>query len=354
MKSLKEYLELAVQSGASDVFLVAGSPVSHKLEGQIVPMDDEKIFPPHTRQLISEIYQMAEKPMDEYIAGGDDDFSFAVPGLARFRVNTYRQRGSMAAVIRIVSFEIPDWQELNIPEEVMKLADVSSGMVLFTGTAGSGKSTTQACLIDRINKNQHCHIITLEDPIEFLHRNQGSIVSQREIAVDTADYLSALRACLRQSPDVIQLGEMRDHETIKTAMTAAETGHLLMATLHTSGAVSSIDRVIDAFPANQQSQIRTQLAAVLHTVVSQQLLPDVDGNMVPAFEIMHVNSAIRNMIRENKGHQIDMAIASGGSEGMISMDQSIISLYQQGKISYQTALDYADNPEQLQRRLGTL
>ena len=354
MKSLKEYLELAVQDGASDIFLIAGSAVSQKLEGQIVPMEDEKIFPPQTKQLISEIYELAEKSMDEYMATGDDDFSFAVPGLARFRVNTYRQRGSLAAVIRIVSFEIPDWQEMNIPEEVMNLADVSSGMILFTGTAGSGKSTTQACLIDRINKTKNCHIITLEDPIEFLHRNQGSIVSQREIAVDTADYLSALRACLRQSPDVIQLGEMRDHETIKTAMTAAETGHLLMATLHTNGAVSSIDRVIDAFPANQQSQIRSQLAGVLHTVVSQQLLPDIDGNMVPAFEIMHVNSAIRNMIRENKGHQIDMAIASGGAEGMISMDQSIINLYQQGRISYQTAMDYAENPEQLQRRLGTI
>ena len=354
MKTLKEYLELAVQNGASDIFLVAGSAVSQKLEGRIVPMDEEKIFPPQTKQLISEIYQLAEKSMDDYLAAGDDDFSFAVPGLARFRVNTYRQRGSMAAVIRIVSFEIPDWQELNIPEEVMKLADVSSGMILFTGTAGSGKSTTQACIIDRINKSQHYHIITLEDPIEFLHRNQGSIVSQREIAVDTADYLSALRACLRQSPDVIQLGEMRDHETIRTAMTAAETGHLLMATLHTSGAVSSIDRVIDAFPANQQSQIRTQLAGVLHTVVSQQLLPDVDGNMVPAFEIMHVNSAIRNLIRENKGHQIDMAITAGGAEGMISMDQSIINLYQQGRITYQTALDYSENPEQLQRRLGAI
>ncbi|MBR6584588.1 MAG: PilT/PilU family type 4a pilus ATPase [Firmicutes bacterium] len=354
MKSLKEYLELAVQDGASDIFLIAGSAVSQKLEGQIVPMEDEKIFPPQTKQLISEIYELAEKSMDEYMATGDDDFSFAVSGLARFRVNTYRQRGSLAAVIRIVSFEIPDWQEMNIPEEVMNLADVSSGMILFTGTAGSGKSTTQACLIDRINKTKNCHIITLEDPIEFLHRNQGSIVSQREIAVDTADYLSALRACLRQSPDVIQLGEMRDHETIKTAMTAAETGHLLMATLHTNGAVSSIDRVIDAFPANQQSQIRSQLAGVLHTVVSQQLLPDIDGNMVPAFEIMHVNSAIRNMIRENKGHQIDMAIASGGAEGMISMDQSIINLYQQGRISYQTAMDYAENPEQLQRRLGTI
>lgn len=224
-------------------------------------------------------------------------------------------------------------------------------MILFTGTAGSGKSTTQACIIDRINKNYSRHIITLEDPIEYLHRNQNSIVSQREIAVDTPDYLSALRACLRQSPDVIQLGEMRDLETIRTAMTAAETGHLLMATLHTKGAVNSIDRIIDTFPGNQQDQIRVQLSLVLRTVVSQQLLPGLDGNMVPAFEIMHVDNAIRNMIRENKNHQIDMAIASGGQKGMISMDQSIAELYSNGKISRETALEYCDNREQMERRL---
>ncbi|MBR7149589.1 MAG: Flp pilus assembly complex ATPase component TadA, partial [Oscillospiraceae bacterium] len=195
------------------------------------------------------------------------------------------------------------------------------------------------------------HIITLEDPIEYLHRNRSSIVSQREIAIDTTDYLSALRACLRQAPDVILLGEMRDAETIRTAMTAAETGHTLIATLHTKGAVNTIDRIVDAFPSTQQTQIRVQLAQVLHTVVSQQLLPDVHGGLVPAYEIMHINSAIRALIRDNNTHQIDNAIAAGAREGMISMDQSILALYRAGEISSQTALDYAVNPEQMRRAL---
>ncbi|MBQ4649577.1 MAG: PilT/PilU family type 4a pilus ATPase [Firmicutes bacterium] len=351
MAELMKYLQQAVEHEASDIFIVAGGPVHEKREGQLVAMGDEKLMPDNTRELIGQIYQMAGRSIDIFEEAGDDDFSFAVPGMARFRVNAYRQRGSMAAVIRVVSFDIPDWREYNLPGEVMDLASETNGMILFTGTAGSGKSTTQACIIDRINHNRSCHIITLEDPIEFLHRNNKSIVSQREIAVDTPDYLSALRACLRQAPDVIQLGEMRDLETIRTAMTAAETGHLLFATLHTRGAVNSIDRVIDAFPAGQQDQIRVQLSMILRTVVSQQLIPDVDGNMIPAFEIMHVNSAIRNMIRDNKSHQIDMAIAAGGDEGMISMDQYIAGLYEAGKITRQTALEYADNPEQMERRL---
>ena len=352
MATLMDYLKKAVEDQASDLFIVSGAPVSEKLEGVICFISEEKILPPQSKELLTEIYALANRSMDEYIRIGDDDFSFSVAGLARFRVNTYMQRGSMAAVIRVVSFDIPDYKALGIPENVMKLAESDYGMILVTGTAGSGKSTTQACIVDRINQTQSCHIITLEDPIEFLHRNQKSIVSQREIAVDTTDYLSALRACLRQAPDVIQLGEMRDLETIRTAMTAAETGHLLIGTMHTRGAVNSIDRVVDAFPANQQDQIRIQLSTVLRTVVSQQLLPGSDGNMVAAFEIMHVNSAIRNMIRENKGHQIDMAISSGAAEGMISMDQSILALYKEGKITKETALEYADNPEQMQRRLN--
>ncbi|MDE6108287.1 MAG: PilT/PilU family type 4a pilus ATPase, partial [Oscillospiraceae bacterium] len=271
--------------------------------------------------------------------------------LARFRVNAYYQRGSMAAVVRVVAFDIPSYLELNIPKEVMDLTDVQHGMILVTGTAGSGKSTTQACLIDRINRTREGHIITLEDPIEYLHRNQRSIVSQREIATDTKDYLSALRACLRQATDVILLGEMRDHETIRTAMTAAETGHLLIATLHTKGAVNTIDWIVDSFPPQQQGQIRTQLGMVLDTVVSQQLLPDVTGELVPAFEIMHINPAIRSMIRDSKTHQIDSAIAAGAAEGMISMDQSILDLFQRGRITPDTALLYADNPEQLRRKM---
>ncbi len=272
-------------------------------------------------------------------------------GLARFRVNTYRQRGSMASVIRIVHFEIPDWREIGIPEAVVDLSKLKNGMVLVTGTAGSGKSTTLACIIEEINKNRDCHIITLEDPIEFLHRNNKSIVSQREIAIDTSDALSGLRACLRQAPDVIQLGEMRDKETISTAMTAAETGHLLLATLHTKDAVNTIDRIIDTFPSEQQSQIRIQLGGVLQTVVCQQLLPAADGGRVPAFEIMHMTNAVKNLIREGKTHQIDNVIASGAAEGMVSMDQSIYELWKAGRITAETAVAYATNPEQIRRRI---
>jgi len=351
MMTLMDYLTRAAQEGASDLFIVPGAPVSMKAEGQLVPIGDEKVMPSLGDALVGELYARAGREMDGFRRTGDDDFSFSVPGLARFRVNTYRQRGSSAAVIRVVAFTIPDWRELHIPRQVMDLSELSGGMVLVTGTAGSGKSTTQACIIDRINRQRACHIITLEDPIEFLHRNQKSIVSQREIAVDTTDCLSALRACLRQAPDVIQLGEMRDLETIRTAMTAAETGHLLFATLHTKGAVNTIDRIIDAFPANQQAQIRIQLSAVLRTVVSQQLLPDVNGALVPAFEIMNMNSAIRSMIRDCKSHQIAAAIASGGAEGMVSMDQSILRLLRDGSITEEIALEYADNPEQLLRCL---
>lgn len=347
---LMDYLKRAVQDGASDLFIVAGGAISYKLDGRILPLSTERVFPQETERLIDDIYQAAARPMEQYLFSGDDDFSFSVPGLARFRVNTYRQRGSLAAVVRIVSFEIPDYHTLGIPESVMELADVRSGMILVSGTAGSGKSTTQACIIDRINRTRDAHIITLEDPIEFLHRDQRSIVSQREIAIDTADYLSALRACLRQAPDVILLGEMRDYETIRTAMTAAETGHLVIATLHTKGAVNTIDRVIDSFPSTQQEQVRIQLAAVLHSVVSQQLLPDAGGGLVPAMELMHMNGAIRNMIRDCKNYQINNVIQTSLSEGMFPMDQSILELADREIITHETALLYAENPEQMRRR----
>ena len=348
---LMNYLQKAVSDQASDIFIVAGGPVCQKVEGRIAQVDDEKLLPPQTQLLIEQIYELAKRPIDRYLETGDDDFSFAVPGLARFRVNAYRQRNSMAAVVRVVSFDIPNWQNIHIPQNVMDLANVKSGMVLFTGTAGCGKSTTQACLIDQINQTRNCHIITLEDPIEYLHRNQKSIVSQREIAIDTSDYLSALRACLRQAPDVILLGEMRDAATIRTAITAAETGHMVIATMHTKGAVNAIDRIIDSFDSTQQGQIRFLLAAVLRTVVSQQMLPGADGNMVPAFEIMHVNSAVRGMIRDCKNHQIPNAITAGRAEGMISMDQAISNHYRNGLISKETAINYADKPEQRLRSL---
>lgn len=351
MAELMESLKRAVADQASDLFLVAGGPVSEKLEGHIRPIGEERLLPPDTKNMISQLYALAGRSMDAYLDRGDDDFSFAVAGLARFRVNAYRQRGSLAAVVRVVSFDIPDWQAIHIPQQVMDLAETNHGMILVTGTAGSGKSTTQACIIDRINRTRDCHIITLEDPIEFLHRNQRSIVSQREIAVDTEDYLSALRACLRQAPDVILLGEMRDAETIRTALTAAETGHTLLATLHTKGAVNAIDRIVDSFSGSHQAQIRVMLSLVLQTVVSQQMLPDKWGGVVPAFEIMHINSAIRGMIRDNKNHQINNAIAAGRDEGMMTMDQSILALYREGTITGEVALEYAEYPDQLMRQL---
>lgn len=352
MTDWMEYLKTAVAHQASDVFFVAGKPACEKIENHLHPLSGERLLPGDTEQILTAMYAQAGRDMEPYCLRGDDDFSFAIPGLARFRVNTYRQRGSMAAVIRVVSFDIPDWRALGIPEKVMDIADLTSGLVLVTGTAGSGKTTTQACIIDRINSERDCHIVTLEDPIEYLHRHKKSIVSQREITIDSKDYLSALRSCVRQAPDVILLGEMRDAETMQTAMSAAETGHMVIATLHTRGAVNAIDRIIDTFPSTQQTQIRVQLATVLKTVVSQQLLPDVHGGMIPACEIMQASSAVRSMIRDNKTYQIDNAIASGAKEGMISMDQAVVELYRAGKITKETALHYCDRPGQVGRQLG--
>ena len=349
--TLMEYITEATQRGAADLFILAGAPCCIRLGRELVPLDEHKLLPDDTKALILEIYALANRETDVFFRTWDDDFSFAVPGLARFRVNTYRQRGSMAAVIRVVSFAIPDYRQMRIPEQIMDLSRLHNGMVLVTGAADSGKSTTLACMIDRINQTRSCHIITLEDPIEYLHRDKMSIISQREVAIDTATFPTALRACLRQSPDVIQLGEMRDLETIRAAMTAAETGHLLLTTLHTRTAVSTIDRIVDTFPAEQQEQVRIQLCSVLHTVISQQLLPRKGGGLVPAFEIMHMNKAIQSLIRERKIHQIDNTIMSSAAEGMITMDQSIVNLYAEGLIERDTAIRFARNKEQVLRKL---
>ncbi len=349
---LMGYITTAAQQRAADLFIIAGAPCSMRMDKTIRQLDEKKLLPNDTEELIKEVYRLAGRDMDRFYKTWDDDFSFAVPGLARFRVNTYRQRGSMAAVIRVVSFTIPDWKEMHILPQIMELSKLTNGMVLVTGAADSGKSTTLACLIDEINKTRSCHIITLEDPIEYLHRDRMSIISQREMTIDTATFPTALRACLRQSPDVIQLGEMRDMETIRAAMTAAETGHLLLTTLHTRSAVSTIDRIIDTFPAEQQEQIRIQLCSVLHTVICQQLLPSKQGKLVPAFEIMHMNKAIASLIRDRKIHQIDNTIASGAAEGMVSMDQYILNLYQAGAIERDTAVRFARNQDQLARKLN--
>ena len=346
-----DYLKRAVEDQASDLFIVAGGNVSEKLEKRLVSISEGKVFAKETEALIMEIYELANRTTERYLRRGDDDLPVSGPGLARFRVNAYRQRGSMAAVVRVVAFDNPNWASLGIPEEVMKLSSVTHGMVLVTGTAGSGKSTTQACILDRINQERESHIITLEDPIEYLHRDNKSIVSQREIAIDTEDYPSALRACLRQAPDVILLGEMRDQETIHTAMTAAETGHLLIATLHTRGAANTIDRIVDTFPSGQQDQIRAQLGMVLRTVVSQQLVPGTDGSLVPAFEIMHMNPAIQNLIRGNKINQIDNIISASSQAGMITMDKYLEKLCRAGRISKATAVEYAMDSDSLSKRL---
>ena len=312
----------------------------------------DRLMPEQTSEILEAIYQMANnRDISRLHNTGDDDFSFSIPGLSRFRINAYKQRGSLAAVIRVIAFQLPDPAELSIPEDVMSIANLTKGMVLVTGSAGSGKSTTMACLIDRINHSREGHIITLEDPLEYLHRHDRCIVSQREICTDTENYITSLRATLRQSPDVILLGEMRDHETIQTAMTAAETGHLILSSLHTLGAANSLNRIIDVFEPSQQHQIIMQLSMVLQAVISQQLVPDVNGKNIPVFEIMRLTPAIRNMIRDNKIHQIDGVISSSPGQ-MRSMDQSLFELYKNGRITKETAINYAMNPEMLRRRLG--
>ncbi|MFZ2539145.1 MAG: PilT/PilU family type 4a pilus ATPase [Oscillospiraceae bacterium] len=347
-----QILKNAVERGASDIFVISGLPVSYKINGVIVRADTLSLNPCQTEEFITKIYELAgNRNMDIVKLLGDDDFSFAIPNMSRFRVNTYKQRGSLALVIRVITFELPNPDTIGIPKTVMNLANRSKGLVLVTGPAGSGKSTTLSCIIDRINSTRNAHVITLEDPLEYLHKHNKSIVSQREISTDTDSYVKALRAALRQSPDVILLGEMRDHETINVAMTAAETGHLIISTLHTVGAANTVDRIIDAFPPEQQNQIRIQLSMVLQAVVSQQLIPTIDGGVTPVFEIMLVNGAIRNMIRESKIHQIDTVIYSSANESMQSMDNGLLDLYKRGIICENDAITYSLNPDLMQKKL---
>ncbi|MFT4104271.1 MAG: PilT/PilU family type 4a pilus ATPase [Lacrimispora sp.] len=347
-----ELLNAAVAQNASDIFLVPGMPFSCKIGSRIVYQNEEKLFPEQMEELIPQLYEVAgNRSMQRVRERGDDDFSFALPGISRFRSSVFRQRGSLAAVIRVVTFTLPDHSALHVPESVMDIARMTKGFVLVTGPAGSGKSTTLACIIDEINNTRNAHVITLEDPLEYLHKHKQSVVTQREIITDTESYVSGLRAALRQAPDVILVGEMRDYETIQIAMTAAETGHLVISTLHTVGASNTIDRIIDSFPPNQQQQVRMQLSMVVQAVVSQQLIPTLDGGVYPAFEILFFNNAIRNMIREGKTHQIDSVIATGQSEGMISMDSSLLTLYKEGKITRENAVIYASNGELMEKKI---
>ena len=353
-KTVAEWLEIAVKQDVADIFIGAGRHMSFKVGGTIVKQGSEPLAPKDAETMVSDLFRLGYRSIEKFKECGDDDFPITIPRVARFRVSAYHQRNSFAAVIRVVKFDLPNYKELKIPDEVMKIANENHGLVLVTGPAGSGKTTTLACIIDAINKARNCHIITLEDPIEYLHRDNMSLVSQREISTDTESYLTALRACLRQAPDIVLLGEMRDHETIRTAMTAAETGHLIISTLHTVGAVNTIDRIVDVFPPGQQQQVRVQLSMLLRTVVSQQLLTKKSGGVTPAFEIMHVNSAIKNLIRESKTHQIDNVIQTSTGTGMIGMDTSIMNLAQSGEISAETAINHSSNSEQMVRFLERL
>lgn len=350
--TLHNILTSATQKDASDVFIIAGIPITYKIKG-LQDRDDSGIMKPDDiNAIIDEIYEAAGREKTNLEKSFDDDFSFSVRDLGRFRVNIFRQRGSLAAVIRVIRFGIPDPKALGIPESVLSLADNRTGLVLVTGAAGSGKSTTLACMIDRINKTREAHIITMEDPIEYLHSHNRSIVSQREIFIDTPGYLESLRSALRESPDVILLGEMRDFDTISSAITAAETGVLLFSTLHTSSADNTINRIVDVFPANQQVQVRSQLAQLIKGVVCQQLVTSVDGTLIPVFEVMKSSPAIHNMIREGKLHQLESAMQAASADGMVTMDTSLFDLYQQGRITKDTLLTSCNNYEFMVKKVG--
>lgn len=337
---------------ASDVFINAGLPLSYAAAGQHVRTDTEPLTPSDAKSFVSAIYELAGRDMEpfERSMNHDDDFSFAVSGVGRFRANIFRQRGSYGAVIRVIPFGLPSPEEMGIPEQVMRLADINKGMVLVTGPTGSGKSTTLACLVDRMNHTRTGHVVTMEDPIEYVHSHGTCIVTQREVPTDIATFSEALRSAMRESPDVILLGEMRDADTISTAVNAAEMGQLMLSTLHTRSAADTVERIVDAFPPNQQRQIRIQLSMALQATVSQQLVPSVDGGMIPVFEIMFMNTAIRNLIREEKAYQIDSVIASNTKAGMQTIDQALFAAFKDGKITKDTALRYANHQEALIRR----
>lgn len=332
-QSIEDILTQAVTQGASDIHLTAGAPPIIRVDGSLINLGDEKLLPPHIESYLQEI--MTEEMRERLDHDRDLDFSFGIPRICRFRVNAYYQRGTIALAFRSISGEIPTMNDLNLPPVLNRLIEKPHGLILVTGPTGSGKSTTLAAMIQEINRTQRKRIITLEDPIEYLHTHDKSIVDQREIGTDVTQFVSGLRAALRQDPDVILLGEMRDLETISTAMTAAETGHLVMATLHTSSAMSTVSRIIDAFPAEQQDQIRTQLANVLVGVVSQRLYPriDIPKGRVAAMEILVGNTAVANLIRNEKEFQLPTVIQTSRQSGMQSMDAAIEQLLRQGMIN---------------------
>ena len=344
-------LATAKANNASDLHITVGVKPKCRISGTLYEMQDfELLTPDKTQELVESLFKPKQQAtMNEK---GEVDFAYAHPNLGRFRVNAFKQRGSYAAVLRIVGSKIPTPESLGVPEAVVELTKKKRGLVLVTGPTGSGKSTTLASLIDVINKNRNEHIITLEDPIEYLHKHNHAIVNQREIGLDTDSYGDALRAALREDPDIILVGEMRDFDTISTAITAAETGHLVFSTLHTIGAAPTIERIVDVFPAHQQNQIRGQLASVLEAVISQQLLPTVDGKgRVAAFEVMLGTPAIKNLIREDKVHQIPSIMQTSKKIGMQTMDDSLFNLYLKHRIDGANAVEYAQDTASMQQKL---
>ena len=352
MRELDEILQEAVDRHASDIHITAGRPVIFRIDGDLRPLDGEKLSPEQIEELVVPLFADNDRLVETMEKTGEIDFAHSLYGRGRFRVNVFKQRGTLAMVMRLLPFKIPAPRELGLPASVQELCQRKRGLVLVTGATGSGKSTTLASLINMINKTYSKHIITLEDPIEYIHRHEKSIVNQREIGDDTESYAGALRAALREDPDVILVGEMRDLETIQTAITAAETGHLVFSTLHTNSAADTINRVIDVFPPHQQQQIRVQLASVIECVISQQLLPIQTGSgRVAAFEVMMGTSAVRNLIREGKAFQIPSMIQTSKKQGMQSMDDALYNLYIGGLISAENCLNYAQDAIGMSRKV---
>ncbi len=344
--TMKQLLEEMVQRNSTDLHLTTGAPPMFRIDGELVPTNYEVMTPELIQQLVYSVLNDQQKKKFEM--EWELDFSFGIAGLSRFRGNCFQQRGSIAAAIRTIPFEIRGFKELGIPPVVQELAGRPKGLILLTGPTGCGKSTTLAAIIDKVNSDRRCHIITVEDPIEYLFRHKKAIVNQRQVGSDTKSFANALKYVLREDPDVVMVGEMRDLETVAITLTIAETGHLTLATLHTNSAAESIHRIIDIFPSHQQGQVRSQLAFVIEGVVTQQLLPKIGGGRVLAAEVMVATPAIRALIRDGKEHQIYSMIQSGQKYGMQTMNQALYNLYAKRLITLETAFDYSPNIEEFE------
>lgn len=344
MDSIEALLDIMVKRGASDLHLKAGSPPVIRVDGELYMLGEEPIMPEGMKEYAAVI--MSDKQIAIFSEQNEIDFAYGISGIGRFRVNIFRQRGSISIAMRQVVGKIPSFDELHLPSVLKRLALEPRGMILVTGTTGSGKTTTLAAMINYINQNVRRHIVTIEDPIEILHKDNKSMINQREIGIDTRSYSTALKYVLRQDPDVIFIGEMRDLETVRTAMTASQTGHLVLSTLHTIDVSETINRIIDFFPLHQQKQVRILLAGSLRGIISQRLLPRADGKgRVPALELMVMTKRIRDLVLDsNQTHKIEEAIREGDYYGMKTFDQSLLTLYQEGLITLQDAAQVASNP----------